>query len=89
MLMKDNKKGMAAAILARMPKKEGEVEETEPVEVSEDGAEMDDSVATNTAAEELISAIESKSAPAVVEAMKALMELCASEPDGDEASEQP
>lgn len=42
----------------------------------ENGVEQDQSVPEMAAAEELLSAIESKSPAAIVEALKALMELC-------------
>lgn len=82
MLMKDDKKKMATIIMAKMGAK------PEQAPQSEDGTEQDDSTALKTAGEELISAIESKSPMAVVEAIKSLMELCeSSEPESEEASE--
>lgn len=48
-------------------------------------AEVDDSMPKEAAAEELLSAIESKSPKALLEAMESLMELCSSksEPEGE------
>jgi len=75
MLMKDDKKKMASIIVGKMDKPD---EEMEPKE----GAIPDDSVALESAAEELLQAVESKSPKAVVEAMKSLMDLM----DQDEPS---
>ena len=75
--MKDDKKKSVSLIMDKMmgPAKEAP---------TEDGVEQDDSVAVDTAAEELISAIESKSPKAVVAAIKSLIELCQSEPEANE-----
>ena len=72
MFMKDDKKKSVSLIMDKMmgPAKEAP---------TKDGIEQDDSMAVDTAAEELISAIESKSAKGVVAAIKSLMELCESE----------
>ena len=72
MLLTDKNK-MAATIIANVAKKP-ETEEEAPM--SEDGGESDDSVAMESAAEELMSAIESKSTKGIVEAIKSLVELC-------------
>lgn len=78
MLMKNDKKQQIALIMGKLKN------EPKPAP-NEDGAIQDDSVAVETAAEELISAIESKSAKGVVEAIKSLMELCESpEPEQPE-----
>jgi len=73
MLMKDNKKGMAAIIMGKLNGK------SEAPKMSEDMAPEDDSVALKTAAEEFINAVHSKSPMSVVESLKSLMELCESE----------
>jgi hypothetical protein len=54
----------------------------------ENGAEQDDSIALHTAAEELMRALESKSAAHVVDAFKSLMELCDSEEESQESPEE-
>lgn len=86
MLMKNDKKGMAAIILSKLGKKD---ESAAPAPMSEDGsAQQDDSIAVDTAGEELIAAIKSGSAKGVVEAIKSIMELAeSSEPEAEEASE--
>jgi hypothetical protein len=82
MLMSSNKDKMAATIIAGMGNKE---DKQAP---EQEGAEQDDSVGMESAAEELISAIESKSPKAVVAALKACMDMYEqSEPE--EASEAP
>ena len=78
--MRDDKKKMSSLIIAKMSGK------PEVAPQSEDGAEVDDSVALKTAGEEFIAAIESKSPMAVVEALKSLMELCEM-PEEDKAEE--
>lgn len=78
MLMKPDKKNPASLIVGKLMGKPDDSEsmDSEQSPMSEDGsAESDDSVAVNTAAEELMSAIEMKSAKGIVEAMRSLMEL--------------
>lgn len=72
MLMKPDNKKMATLIMAKMGKQPQEAPQ------SEDGAEMDDSAALKAAGEELMQALESKSPLAVMEALKAAIELCES-----------
>jgi hypothetical protein len=69
MLMNSNKDKMAATIIAGMGKKE------DSEAPQQEGAEQDDSVGMESAAEELLSAIESKSPKAVVAALKACMDM--------------
>lgn len=76
MLMKDDKKKSVSLIMGKLMGDKPEVSEAP----SENGAEQDDSVAVETAAEEMMSAIESKNPKAFVEAFKSLIELCESEP---------
>ncbi|MEZ0208566.1 MAG: hypothetical protein ACAH17_00110 [Candidatus Paceibacterota bacterium] len=78
--MKDDKKKSVSLIMGKLMDKKPEVEEAP----TEDGIEQDDSIAVDTAAEELISAIESKSPKAVVSAIKSLMDLCQSEPEPEQ-----
>ena len=75
MLMSDDKKKQVTLIMKKLKGAES-VEEAPVV----DGAEQDDSIAVDTAAEELIAAVESKSPKAVVQAIKSLIELIQSEP---------
>lgn len=84
MLMKDDKKKAVTLIMGKML---GKPEETQEAP-SKDGTEQDDSVAVDTAAEELISAIEAKSPKGVVMAIKSLMELCQQESEDYEESEE-
>lgn len=75
MLMKDDPKKSVSIIMGKLMGKE-----TEPKEApTQDGVEQDDSMAVDTAAEELMKAIEMKSPKAFVEAFKSLMELCHTE----------
>lgn len=79
--MKPEKKDAATLIVGKlMGKKDGESDgemSESPAPMSEDeSAYSDDSVATDTAAEELLAAIESKSPKGIVEAIKSLIELC-------------
>lgn len=72
MLMADDKKKSVAMIISKIGKKPENMSEVP----NENGAEQDDSIGAESAAEELLAAIESKSAKGVVEAIKALMEFC-------------
>lgn len=72
MIMSGDKKKSVTLIMDKLAGKKPELSEAPMV----DGAEQDDSVAVNTAAEELMSAFESKSPEAFVSAFKSLMELC-------------
>jgi len=79
MLMKDNKKQMVSLIVGKA-KGPNHIDNLKPEESTElppmkDGVQVDNSVPAEMAAEELISAIETKSPKAIVEALKALMEL--------------
>lgn len=80
MLLSDDKKKTVSLLVSKLGKPQ--MEES-PMK---DGAEQDDSMPKDAAAEELIAAIESKSAKGVVEALESLMELCSpkSEPTESE-----
>jgi hypothetical protein len=81
MAIKDNK-GISSLIVAKMGAKPEKAEQPE--------MEKDDNMALEIAGEELIKAIESKSAMAVVDAIKSLMEMCSeSEPEIEIEEEQP
>ena len=81
MLMKDNKKQLVSLIVNKA-KGENHIDNLKPADTNtsapemEDGVQQDSSVPEEIAAEELISALELKSPKAIVEALKALMELC-------------
>jgi len=79
MIMSDDKKKRATLIAAKL---------SGPMEPMENEVEQDNSIAEDSAAEELIAAIESKSPKAVVEAMKSLMELCSSSEEDSEAEKE-
>lgn len=73
MIMSGDNKKKATMIISKL-KSGGEQMKEAPAD--ETGAEMDPSMPKEAAAEELLAAIESKSAKAVVEALESLMELC-------------
>lgn len=77
MLMKDQKKNEASIIVAGL-------KGAQPKQ--EDNVENDGSIAEETAAEDLMAAIEQKSPKAIVEAFKNLMECC-SPAEGMESEE--
>lgn len=84
MIMSDKKKP-AMLILAKM-KKGKEEEGPAPMK---DGAEQDDSIGMDTAAEELLKAIESKDARALKEALVSLMDMYEARSEAEEdASEE-
>lgn len=69
----DNKKTVSMIVgLAKGP---NHLDNLKPAE-SKDGVEQDSSMPAEAAAEDLLAAIASNSPKAVVEAMKALMEVC-------------
>jgi len=81
MLMKDNdSKKMVTAIVSRAKGPNSDenlrLPESEGLAETEDGVEQDQSIPEQAAAEELIAAIEMKSPAAIVDAIKALLELC-------------
>lgn len=76
MLMKDDKKKSVSLIMGKLMGDKPEVSEAP----TKDGVEQDDSVALDTAAEELLSAIESKSPKGIVAAIKSMIEMCSNEP---------
>jgi hypothetical protein len=82
MMMSDKKKPSALIVAKLRPQpSEG------PAPQSADGVESDDSTARQSAAEELLAAVEAKDAKAVAAAFSAMMELCESESEAPEASE--
>lgn len=82
MMMSDKKKP-ATVIISRM--KAGKPDEEQKAPMSPEGAQDDDSMAKEAAAEELLKAIESKSPKAIADAFSSMMELCEY---GEEESEQ-
>lgn len=79
MLMKDNKRSITTIISGL-----GAPEQ----EAKPDNVEQDASIGLDTAAEEILKAVESKSPKALVEALKSFMEMCDyEEADSDEAKE--
>lgn len=83
MMMKDDKKKMAGLIIAKMGKPQEDA--AAPME---DGAEQDDSMAVNSAAEEVLKAVKSDSPEQLVEAMKSLIQLIG-QPSEDEPPQEP
>ena len=84
MLMSDDKKKSITMIMAKIGKKPDNMKEVP----QDQGADQDSSIGAETAAEELLKAIESKSAAGIVEAFKSLMEMCES-PAEEKAEEAP
>lgn len=76
MLMKPDKNKSVSLIMAKLGGKPSEAPQA-------DGAEQDDSMAAETAAQELLQAIKADSPKAVVQALKSLMEICESEPESE------
>jgi hypothetical protein len=81
MMMSDDKKKQATVIIAKM--KEGKKPSMEQAPTNEAGDMEDNSIAVDSAVEELIAAIHSKDAPAVKEALMSFMDLCES-PESEE-----
>ena len=83
MPMFDQNKKITQVIMAKM--KPGKSEEMESAPENEMGDQMDNSMALESAAEEVMSAIESKNVPGLVEAMKSLIEMCMDEYESSES----
>ena len=82
-----DKKKVATIVVSKLKPSKAEMLEDAPS--NEMGDQKDDSMAKETAAEELLKAIESKSPAAIAEAFSSMMELCESEePAEEEASEE-
>ena len=80
MLLKDNKKGLVTLIMKKMKGGDHDLSPSFSSETAEpkklvDGAEQDCSIAVESAAEELLGALESKDPKAVVRAFKSLFIL--------------
>lgn len=83
MMMSDNKKKLATIIVGNM---KADKPEMPPMK---DEVEQDDSIAKESAAQDLLSAIEQKNTKGIVEAITNLMELCEyEEPEQSEMPEQ-
>lgn len=81
--MKDNKKKMAALIISKAAGPANAKEQLDEPVVKE-GAEQDDSIGMESAAEDLMQAIEQKNAKGIVAAIKDLYAMCESnEPEED------
>jgi hypothetical protein len=76
MLMKDPKKSIALILSGMGPK-----QEMSDSPKSEDGGEYDPSEGYRIAAEEILAAIESKDASALMHSLKSFHEMCAAEPE--------
>lgn len=85
MFMKDKNKSLSL-IIAKMKKPEGE--EMSEAPKSEDGGEVDNSIGIDSAAEEIMSAIEGKDPKGLVAALKSFMEMSAEEEPMPEEPEQ-
>lgn len=75
MIMPDKKKAVSV-LIARMKQPKEEQVSKAP---EKDGVEQDSSIGLESAADEIMSAVESKNAKALVEALKSFMEMCDSE----------
>ena len=85
--MMPDKKKISTVIIAKMRK--DKPEEMQEAPRSEMGGEDDSSIAKESAAEELLKAIEAKNPAAIAEAFSSMMELCGGEEyEEEEESEQ-
>lgn len=87
MFMKDNRKKNVAAIIISKMKPNGEMEsETKKAPETEEGTRSDYSMGMESAAEEIIAAVETKDAKKLVNAAKALVSMIKDEHEDDERS---
>jgi hypothetical protein len=84
MLMKDPKKSLAVLISSKMKKPDN----MEEASKSENGGEDDKSIGYDSAAEEILKAIETKSPKMLVEALRSFNDMCESEEDESESDQQ-
>lgn len=81
-MMQDKKKAVSV-LIARMKKPSEEVSKAP----EKDGVEQDSSMGLESAADEIMSAVESKNPKALVSALKSFMEMCDNESPEHEQSE--
>ena len=77
MLLKDKNKGLVTVIMKRLQGSNSS-EAPEPVKMK-DGAEQDDSIALDSAAEEMMQAIKSGNASEFKNALKSFISMCQDE----------
>lgn len=77
MIMMGDKKKMVAGIMSKL----NDPQPSEQSVPTQDGVEQDDSIGLESAAEELVSAIDSKSPKAIAAAFKSMLEMCSYEKD--------
>lgn len=83
MIMMGDKKKMASGIVSKLT----ESATAEPVKQDDNGVEQDDNIALTSAAEELMSALESKEPKSIAAAFKSMMDVCNMEPEASEDEE--
>ena len=84
MFMKDDAKKRIASLI--ISKREGDSEEIQKAPMTEEKVTSDYDMGMETAAEELLSAVESKSASSIVDAMKSLITMINDEHEDMERS---
>lgn len=84
MLMKDPKKTSIALLIAKKAGKPDNIQD----QPEKDGAQSDDSIAYDSAAEELMKSLEAKDAKGVVEALKSLVQMCMDEEESESPEEE-
>lgn len=83
MMMQGDKKKGIAIILSKM---KGEPEEMKKAPMNEAGDETDHEIGYDSAAEEIIKAVESKDPKALKEALRSFVQMCGSEEEDMERS---
>lgn len=76
MMMSDNKKKASTLILKKLA--DGS-EEMSDAPMSPEGAELDQSAGQDSAAEEILAAVEAKDASALKEAIRSMVQMCMDE----------
>jgi hypothetical protein len=84
MIMNDDKKNRATIIVRKISGNMEPVQNAERAEINEMGDEVDNSIGLMSAAEDMMSAVQSKDAKALKNALKSFIDMCESSDDQEE-----
>lgn len=87
MFMKDKNKAVGVIIASMKKKPDGSSSEETSQSPESDGAQQDSSIGEESAADEIINAVHSKSPKALIEALKSFYEICSQNEEDSESPE--